>query len=241
MKIAHFVYGQYRQLDTAVKSWEFLNKFECDTYVSTWDKSIQISNKLDIIDDFNVTEEMVKNCLPNSVVFVSNEYEYDLNTHGNYDPRNHPRNSEKTYYHWRKCLELLNNSGKEYDLIILNRTDNYFFPYKSYDELFNVNDNKNIYKHFTDTRGIFLNDQNNYTVNDIFFIGEFNLMCNIINNLPKIETLLHDDFAKYLMSINIGVKWIDGLDISTLRPNMVKFKENELTKENILKTAKEWA
>ena len=241
MKIAHFVYGQYRQLEIAVKSWEFLNEIECDTYVSTWDKSIQISSKLDIIDEFDVTEEMVNLCLPNSVISVVNENEYDLKIYGKYDPRNYLRNSEKTYYHWKKCLELLSKTGKNYDLIMLNRTDNYFFSNKSYNEMFNIEDKENIYKHFTDARGIFLGEQNNYTVNDIFFIGDFNLMSNIINNLPKIEVLLHDDFAKYLMSINVNVNWINGLDISTLRPNMKDFNKEQLTKENIIKKAREWA
>lgn len=241
MKIAHFVYGQYRQLDIAVKSWGFLNEIECDTYVSTWNKSKQISGKLNYIDEFDVTYDMVKTVLPDAVISVEDEYEYDINNYGVYDPTSIGlKNSEKTYYHWKKCLDMVKNSGKEYDLIMINRTDNYFTPYKSYVELFNLNDTKNIYKHDTDVRGIFVNDENNYTVNDIFFIGDFQLMSNVISNLPKINRLLHDDFAAYLVSINVDVKWVTGLDISTLRPNIRNLNE-ELTPKNIFKTAKEWA
>ena len=41
MKTAIFVYGQYRDFDVVVKSWNFLNDLDCDVYFSTWDKSYQ--------------------------------------------------------------------------------------------------------------------------------------------------------------------------------------------------------
>jgi hypothetical protein len=240
MKIANFVYGQFRQLDIAVKSWNFLHEIDCDTYVSTWDKSIQYSYYLNIFDEFDVTEEMIYNLLPNSTISIINEYEYDIQNYGDYQPRCYVRNSKKTYFHWKNCLRMLKNSGKKYDLIMLNRTDNYFFSQKPYEEYFNIEDKKNIFNHSTDNRGIFLSENNNYTVNDLFFIGNFDLMSNIIENVPKIEKLLHDDFAKYLMSINVEVKTLKNLEISTLRPNIKNF-DGELTPENILKIAKTWA
>ena len=45
-KIAIFINGQFREFDTAVKSWGFLEEFDYDIYVSTWSKSKQVNKRL---------------------------------------------------------------------------------------------------------------------------------------------------------------------------------------------------
>ena len=47
MKVGVMVYGQYRDFEIAVKSWNFLDN-GYDFYFSTWDKSKQFNNSLNI-------------------------------------------------------------------------------------------------------------------------------------------------------------------------------------------------
>ena len=48
MKTAVLVSGMYREFDIAVKSWNFLKDIDCDIYFSTWEKSVQNSEILNI-------------------------------------------------------------------------------------------------------------------------------------------------------------------------------------------------
>ena len=47
-KMAVLINGEFREFDIAIKSWKFMNEIDCDFYVSTWDKTIQINKKLNI-------------------------------------------------------------------------------------------------------------------------------------------------------------------------------------------------
>ena len=42
-KMAVLINGEFREFDIAIKSWKFINEIDCDIYVSTWDKTIQIN------------------------------------------------------------------------------------------------------------------------------------------------------------------------------------------------------
>lgn len=114
MKCAVLVFGQYRALDIAIKSWSFMDHFDCDFYVSTWSETHIKNEPYGINLKFPVTHELIEKYIPGAVVNIEN------------DPKVDNRTFNLMLYHWKKTIELLVQSNKEYDLIILTRFDNFF-------------------------------------------------------------------------------------------------------------------
>lgn len=243
-KYAVFVYGQFRQLDVVVKSWKFLNELDCDVYVSTWDKSYKKAIHQPHNVSIDVNKEMIQNLLPNSTVVIGNEAQHNINVYQNNDPYfwSIIANSEKTIYHWKTCLKSLKESGKQYDKIILIRTDDYMFFYMKPTEMNRFNIHQTIFKHGgRENRGIFLNESNQHTVNDIFFFGSYELMSDMIQTLPdKIDKVLHDALGDHLVSKNIKVEPVYEIDAYVVRENIRTLNESEITIENIDKKMIEW-
>jgi hypothetical protein len=243
-KYAVFVYGQYRQLDVVVKSWKFLDQLDCDVYVSTWDKTHKKSRFDTNFNSKDVTKEMIEGVLPNSTIVIGNETQYNLDVYEKTDPFywDIVVNSEKTIYHWKTCLKLAKESGKKYDKIILIRTDDYMFFYMNPTELNRFNIHQTIFKAGgRENRGIFLNDKNEYTVNDIFFFGSYELMSDIIETIPdKLDKVLHDALGEHLVSKNIKVEPVHEIDAYVVRENIRTLDESEITVENIDKKMIEW-
>jgi len=107
MKIAILVYGMYREFDIAVTSWNFLSKFDCEVYFSTWSRSKQKNKKLDIIIDEEVTEKRILDHIKDANVLILDDVFSELT------------NPEKMIFHWKSGLKMIKKSGffGKYDLI----------------------------------------------------------------------------------------------------------------------------
>ena len=76
MKVAVFVYGEYRDFDILVKTWDFLKDLDCDVYMSTWDYSYQENHILGYFVEKQVTENMILDYVPNAKFKIINEKEH---------------------------------------------------------------------------------------------------------------------------------------------------------------------
>lgn len=119
-RIAVLISGEYRTFDLCRKTMNFLNADDVDVYVSTWDTSA-IKNKrlhLNIVEA--VTEERIKNALGNvQAKAILVEPLASFNDEGK-------KYNSKMIHRWVTGLELIKQSGIEYDYVLVVRPDLYF-------------------------------------------------------------------------------------------------------------------
>jgi hypothetical protein len=222
MKLAILVYGMYREFDIAVKSWDFINHIDSDVYFSTWNKSSQKNLKLGIVVDEEVTEERIKTHLPTATTSVQCE-----------DGFMNLTNPQKLIYHWKNCLKMVKESGNKYDLIMLTRPDSYKDISKPYNRLLKYNKPNTIYGLDKMT----LNNNEPF-IQDIFFIGNFNVMSNLIETIPTNITSIHQDLSKHILNLGYVVDTVENVFMATLRANVRGIKE--LNIENVFEKTMEW-
>jgi|LakMenE01Jun11ns_1017448.scaffolds.fasta_scaffold9957643_8 hypothetical protein len=222
MKLAVLVYGMYREFDIAVKSWDFLNNIDSDVYFSTWNKSTQKNIRLSINVDEEVTEERIKKHIPNVITSVQSEDNFKELT-----------NPQKLIYHWKNCLKMVKDSGKEYDLIMLTRPDNYKVISEPYERLFKYNKPNTIYG----LEKIIFNNNEPF-IQDIFFIGNFHVMSNLIETIPHTITAIHQDLSKHILKLGYVVENVEHISMATTRANVRGMKE--LNIKNVFEKTMEW-
>ena len=227
MNIAVLVFGEYREFDNAVKSWKFLKEFNCDVYFSTWDKSIQIKEDLNINLIEEVTKERIKNHLPNSIVSVKNQDDCTF-LNGN---------TQKMFYHWKESFRLMNESDKSYDSIMLLRPDLHF-------EL----DSHKIFGELNEPNTLYCNkliNANGYTspkpflLTDTFYYGNYNEMSKFINGLDVYSSELspHKQLYKLVTNLNLKTKIVD-FNIIIARPTLRGVESPTI--EHIIDKFNEW-
>jgi hypothetical protein len=131
MKTAVLVSGMYREFDIAVKSWKFLNDLDCDVYFSTWKKSVQYSENLKLRVEKDITEDMILKYIPNAKVKIYDVNDFDFSGDVCY-------HNDKHIFLLKSSLDMIKESGIKYDMLIMNRPDNYFFysyNYENYKKL----------------------------------------------------------------------------------------------------------
>jgi hypothetical protein len=214
MKIAIITYGMHCNLKYASASWDFLNKLNCDIYVSTWKKSVRqsIAKGITIFED--VTKEMITDYLKTDNVCIDDEDNYTF-TNGN--------NIERCIVHWNNCIEMIKNSGVKYDNIMLLRIDSYIFPSFDVNILSNLNKNDRIYG----INEIHTDDNGQYNIDPTFFFGTFDTMMEFITDFPHHNTSLHTMIPLKVISINKFVEQIPGLHIACLRPNFMELSDED--------------
>lgn len=229
MKIAVLVYGMYREFDIAFKSWDFIDKFNCDVYISTWSKSKQINNRLGIFIDETVDEQRILNKIPNAIISIKDDTFQNLTNH------------EKIIFHWKTALQLIVNSNIYYDFLIITRPDNYINFNVTLDELKKLSNTDKIYG-LEPIRTV--NDS--LFLQDIFFIGNFLLIKKLIDNLPQKLDLsefngeIHHHLAKHVLLNNLDVDVIDNVNAITVRANCRNLSNDEMNINNIYKKLLEW-
>ena len=222
MKLAVLVYGMYREFDIAVKSWDFLNHIDSDVYFSTWNKSVQKNNRLNITIDEEVSEERIKKHIPNAITSVQSEDGFmDLT------------NPQKLIYHWKNCLKMVKESGKEYDLIMITRPDTYKVISEPHHRIFNYNKPNTVYG----LEKIKFNNDEPF-IQDIFFIGNFNIMSNLIETIPTNITSIHQDLSKHILNLGYVVNTVEHMYMATTRANVRGMKE--LNIKNVFEKTMEW-
>lgn len=223
-KIAVIVYGVYVEFCNAVKSWTFLNEVNSDVYFSTWNKSEKYSMKLNYHSSYDVTPEMIENCLPYA--------QYQIHDEKNY---NFKLKIEKIKFHWKNCLEMIENSNKKYDIIMIMRPENYmgkidgrkFLEFNKKDRIYGLEKIK-------------IKENNELFVQDIFFVGDFDVMKDLLLSFPDDEDRPHENFAKHVLSKNLDIENIENFCVMTLRPNCSELKEEDKNYENFWNKVKEW-
>lgn len=209
MRIAVLVFGEYRELDIAIKSWKFLNEYDCDVYVSTWDKSIQIRNDLNINIIEDVTLDRILNQLPNATVSIKNQDDVGF-LNGN---------TQKMFYHWKESFRLMKESNKHYDSIMLLRPDLHF----------ELNDHS-IFRELNEIDTLYCNKLINasgyvspkpFLLTDTFYFGNHNEMCKFISELDVVSSEVNPHKQLYKLSTKLGLKTkIVDFDIIIMRPTL---------------------
>lgn len=212
MKVAVLVYGEFREFDTVIKYWDFLDNFNHDIFLSTWDYSLQINNKLGIYRERFITDEMIKSILPNSKFSILKESDY-FDDHKNITMKN---SASRVSLHWKNCLRLLEESGGNYDFIILTRTDNFTVFNLTSEEISQLKRDNVIYG----LTSVYLCSPKEFFVQDMFFIGDFKNMSNFIKTIPVDLSGLHHGLSEHIINSNLYVEPIErGVNVTPYRPN----------------------
>lgn len=124
-KYAVLVFGEYREFDYAHKTWTFLNEINYDLYFSTWNITEENNDLLNINIYEEVTKERILQYFPDATIDIRGAEDYGVLT----TPIN------RMLFHWRNLFNMVTFSGKEYDGIILLRSDIYLNQKKSINNL----------------------------------------------------------------------------------------------------------
>jgi hypothetical protein len=218
MKTAIIVYGQTRFLEISVKSWDFINKWDCKFYVSTWINS-QISTYHEII-----SEEKIKKYLKNSVVNIFDENKINI------DYTLNDINHKKMKFHIKNSLKMIKESNEKYDFLFLMRSDHFF--------RFNENI-KNIFKYNGKNILYCLGELKTFNgipwINDMIFWGEFDTVSKFIESIEINNDIgQHIYFAKLVNELNFEIKNLEILDVAIVRYNSLSLPENEINFEKII-------
>jgi hypothetical protein len=191
--VAVLIYGEYRDFDKAVKTWDFLKNYHCDYYFSTWDTSRGTP----------IISNMITDHLPKCT--------YDIVNKDSVYPTYPGDTACYIYYHWINLFRMIQD--KKFDKIILIRTDLY---YKKPNPLVKVDfKNDRIYGLYPAMQVIGLNPIKFFT-NDQFFIGNYDVMVSAFDDLndkhshPTDEIYTtHYHFPQWLYEKNILIEEID--------------------------------
>jgi hypothetical protein len=228
MKVAVLVYGQYRDFDISVTTWDFINHLDCDFYFSTWNKSSQTSEKLNLTYSFDVNEDMIRKFISNSQISILDE-SIILDTGIALE-----ENTRKIIYHWKNGLKMIRESNVDYDMIFLLRFDTIFTISCEYNEILKLNEDKTLYY---DGRG----DVENKTVSDLFFISKFEVLSEFIDKLNDNAANIHTEISNTISILNLNLKSvIDKLDFQIIRPTVRELIPNNFNLKNIWAKNCEW-
>lgn len=221
MKVAVFVYGMYREFDIAVKSWDFLREIDNDVYFSTWNTSIQKNKRLNITIDEEITLSRIAKHIPGATVNLETD---SL-------PLSNP---QKLVYHWKQCLRMMQESNKEYDIIMLTRPDSFKV----------IQDSKSIYK-WNATNTLYgleriVSSTTGPFIQDVFFAGNTEVISNLIDTIPSDINSIHNGLAEHILSLGYEVEEVEGVHIATVRANTRSLSDSELTLSNVFAKTVEW-
>ena len=227
--IAVIVYGQVREFEIAQKSWRFLKDLNCDFYFSTWSKSYH-NHDLDKYPIVNVDENIIKKHFPNAIIEILEENEISSTQ---------STNSKKMIFHLKNGMKLINKSKKKYEQLVLNRFDNYFDIKSDVSNFIELKENKKIYNN---RRGIFINERNDHTIDDLFFIGEFETIKNFIDQLDyDFEINIHDYLANKIKRLGYETQGLEDLmNVCVVRANVNELEEKEINIKSIQEKFNNW-
>jgi hypothetical protein len=208
VKIAFLISGMYREFDFVANNLQILNLMKYDFYVSTWNTSKQKYSNSDSYKEFEVTPNMITDYIPNCIYEILNESEIFPNEVKNYN---------KMIFHWKNCFKLLVDSGKQYDLICLIRTDLSFQilakGYPMSESLTDIDDwefdRNTLYSNeLLRIRKPNNSEMNlNYLADDLLFCGSRKIIGRFINGLPnpftEYDWIPHITLGNYLFKNNL--------------------------------------
>lgn len=230
MKGALLLCGQYREFEIAAQSWEFIKEFDLDVYVSTWDYSKQENKFLEISIEEDVTEEMIRKYLPNANISILKQSDYYF-----YGEKQYHNN--KQTFHWKNALKMVKESGVEYDVMFLTRPDHYITFSIDKNSFYGLTDPEVIYAH----TNIYISGINQYFLPDAFFMGNYKNMVDFIEATPdNMIGNIHTEIARVILSIGKYAKFLDGIDIEVIRPNVRTMVEKHGYRDDIRNAHNHW-
>ena len=228
MKVAVLVYGMLREFDIAVKTWHFKDNPNFDFYFSTWDQSYQINENLGIDIREEITEDAITKHIPNAKVSIVSESDYKF-------PGDIVYQNDKLIFHQKKGLNMIKNSGIDYDILILTRSDNYHKFYFGPERFFEMNKKDRIYGQ----TAIYISNLEEFFLQDYFFVGDFNVMSEIIEAYPNsLPSNIHNFLAHQIIRLGYFVEDIKGFDVCLARPNLRGV--DNITRDIVAEKFKEW-
>ena len=228
MKVAVLVYGMTRELDIAIKTWNFANHPDFDFYFTTWAESYQINENLGIDIREEITEETIKKHIPSAKVSIL--HESDFRFEGDIVYQN-----DKLIFHQKRGLKMIEESGIKYDILMLTRSDNYKTMYFGPERFFEFNAKDRIYGQ----TAIYISNLETFFMQDYFFIGDFEVMSTIIKAYPdSLSSNIHNFLAHQILRLGYFVEEIKKFDVCLARPNL-RGIEN-ITRDIVAEKFREW-
>lgn len=230
MKIAILVFGELRQFKQAVQTWKFKDELDCDFYFSTWNRSFQYNSKLGIDLNEVVTKEDILKYLPDASINLVDQPQLHIKNTDGHIPKRYD-NSIAMKYHWQQCLKQLENSNKEYDNVVVMRTDLYM-EHPNWPSFFNNNSDDRVY-----AQGPLSDDEGHPFANDLFLMGtKFNIT-KIINYFNDDILLDHRTLANSILDNNLFIEALE-FGIQIMRPGTRNFTNPDARQVN--ECSKQW-
>jgi hypothetical protein len=245
MKIAVLIAGEYREFPVAHKLWTFLNWENVDCYFSTWKTS-----KFVLKEGASITEKITEDEIHKFIKPISLDIS-DLND----PPYNQMCYQGYLINRWKSVISLMNNSGIQYDRVILLRPDIALDYYEDVfkDFIFNIpNDSHDVL--YAITGGIlhepFPIDKFRQ-MSDMLYIGTqhsiskiLNIPMEIFNTTEMVDThryLAEQFLILYNKIMNLPLQWAivrsNCRTLSDVDFNSIKEKSKEWWEERFKKFA----
>ena len=233
MKTAVLVSGMCRQFDIAVKSWKFLNDLDCDVYFSTWKKSVQSSKVLNMHVEEDITENTILEHIPTAKIKIYDVNDFDF-------PGDISYHNDKHLFLMKSSLNMIKESGVEYDMLIMTRPDNYSF-YNYTPEFYSNFVNEGIIYGLTPIYITGKPSKEIYFLVEYFFMGDFKTLFNVIDSLPTtMPGNIHTEFAREILKLDYYVVQLPDLDIKLIRPNVRGLKPEEINNASVFDKFMDW-
>lgn len=230
MNIAIGIYGELRTFKHTLPFWHVNPILNIDYYVSTWDTSTDLKeyiyNNLEEVDyseDFphglvyNINKENFYQEITESVINDIVGKEIVSKVHSSSLASEY--NGSNALFHMKHCMELITNSGKDYDFVILIRPD----------LILSINSLATFIPGTLYIPGEIHQVEGVSFMNDLYWLGDVNTVKNFLDGLPDIITHSHQKYAEYLTNSDINFTPFDS-DINRiyispypLRPSNIPF------------------
>jgi hypothetical protein len=87
---------------------------------------------------------------------------------------------------------------------------------------------------------ILKNNNDKFFLSDIFLLGSYDMMKNLINSVPTIHSDIHHYLGKHVHDLNLNVEMIEFLHINVIRPNVIEINDVKINHETIHNKRNEW-
>lgn len=114
MKTAVLISGEFRFLEECLPTMKFINE-DVDVYVSTWSTTTIKNDFLGIDIKEDVTEERIRRILPNATILIESP-----------DCFQSRKYNDRMIHRWISGWNMIVQSGKMYDALLVTRPDLYF-------------------------------------------------------------------------------------------------------------------
>jgi hypothetical protein len=208
MKVAVLLFGEYRQFEYSIQSLKVFDDFETDFYVSTWDYSSEVVEELNIKIQKNISIDDVTKFLPKAKVSIKHDSDLII---------------DKMQFHWNVLKNLVEQSQKNYDILILKRIDSFLYDFDK-QKFLETEFNGSIF-----VNSYYYHEEESWWSDDNIFISDKETLFKFIDLVPE-HYRTHFGIGDVLFNNNFDVKIINFLNYYILRPNMIHLISDDYQK-----------